>query len=377
MSHAYLHCTRCDAVHAADMATLRCDECASPLEVWYEDESSPDGGPQPPGWTGPPIRLPVHNAGSLISLGEGQTPCAPLPTLAGRLGLRSLHAKLEFLNPTGSFKDRGTAVMMSVAREQGVREVVEDSSGNAGASVAAYAARAGIKAHVFVPASAPVAKVGQIRVYGAEAHPIEGPREATTEAAVAYSADRGIVYASHNLSPYFIEGTRTLSYEIAQQFAEGMPDHVVMPVGNGSLFIGAWKGLEELRDAGTVGSLPRLHCVQAEAVQPIVAAYRGEAWAPTAGVGTVAGGIAAADPPRKHQILEVLAASGGVALAVGDDEILEWQRLLAGAEGIYAEPTSAAAFAGLVHLVTNGDVKPSDSVLIPVTGFGLKDVPPV
>ena len=196
------------------------------------------------------------------------------------LGLSRLWGKLEFLNPTGSFKDRGTAIMISVAREQGVAEIVEDSSGNAGASLAAYAARTGIRAHIFAPASAPAAKIGQIKVYGAQTHSVEGSREATTDAAVAYYTERRLVYASHNLSPYFLEGTKTLAYELAAEMADGPPEHLVMPVGNGSLFIGAWKGFQELLDRGHISKVPRFHCVQAGAISPIVAAYRGDDWSP-------------------------------------------------------------------------------------------------
>ena len=337
--------------------------------------SSP--GSQPPNWTGYEILTPVQADSSWVSLGEGNTPCVELPALGRVLGLQRLYAKLEFLNPTGSFKDRGTAIMMSVAREQGVTEVVEDSSGNAGASVAAYAARAGIKAHVFVPANAPPSKIQQIKVYDAEVHAIIGPREAATEEAIAYYTERGLVYASHILSPYFLEGTKTLSYEVTRQMADGLPDHVVMPVGNGSLFIGAWKGLEELQDAGQVSQMPRFHCIQARSVMPIVAAYAGNDWTPEPGATTVAGGIPVAAPPRKQQIMKVLRASKGTALAVEEKEILRWQKLLAEEEGIFVEPTSAVAFAGLEHLVRHGDVQSADSVLVPVTGSGLKDAPPI
>jgi len=292
------------------------------------------------------------------------------------LGLNQLFAKLEFLNPTGSFKDRGTAIMMSAAREHGVTEVVEDSSGNAGASVSAYAARAGIRAHVFAPASAPQAKLQQIRVYGAETHLVEGSREATTEAALSYQKAGGLVYASHNMSPYFIEGTKTFAYELLEDLPT-TPRHIVMPVGNGSLFIGAWKGFQELLDAGAVAEIPRFHCVQATAVMPVVAAHTGQPWSPQQASSTVAGGIAVADPPRLKQTLRVLSTTGGVALAVEDEATLRWQRLLAEAEGIYAEPTSAAAFAGLEALVERGEIGADETVVVPITGFGLKDKPPV
>ena len=374
MSHVNLQCTRCAAVHASSMATLRCGTCGAPLDVLYTEATpSPKDGLHQRR-TGPPIPLPLHQLDSRVSLGEGDTPCVELPGLGRLLGLTRLYAKLEFLNPTSSFKDRGAAIMMSVAKEQGVAAVVEDSSGNAGASVAAYAARSGARAHVFVPATAPRAKIQQIEVYGAEVHVVDGPREAATREAMAFSRASGLVYASHSLSPYFAEGTKTFAYEIARQMTNHSPDHIVLPVGNGSLFIGAWKGFRELQDAGHVSDVPRLHCIQARGVMPIVAAYNGEGWAPAPGAQTVAGGISVAEPPRQQQVLDGLAATEGAALAVDDEQILKWQRLLAETEGIYAEPTSAAALAGLHRLVLGGQVQPSDCVLVPITGSGLKEV---
>ena len=268
MSHISLRCTRCGTSHAADMSALHCGQCHSPLEVRYAQWASGIPGPQPPIWAGSEIPLPLHDAGALLSLGEGNTPLVELSTLGRMLGLQWLYAKLESFNPTGSFKDRGTSVMMSAAREHGVKEIVEDSSGNAGASVAAYAARAGIKAHIFTPTSAPQAKMQQIKVYGAELHPIEGSREAVTQVAIEYYTQRRLVYTSHNLSPYFIEGTKTLAYELAHRSANGIPDHIVMPVGNGSLFTGAWKGFQELSNAGRISKMPRFHCIQARATMP-------------------------------------------------------------------------------------------------------------
>ena len=368
MSHIALQCMRCGAHHAADMLTLACRDCGAPLEVAYLDEDR----------SGSDTPLPLHAPGSTVSLGEGNTPCIQLPTVGARLGLRRLLGKLEFLNPTGSFKDRGTAVMVAVAREQGVAEIVEDSSGNAGASVSAYAARAGIKTHIFVPASAPDAKLRQIRAYGARVCSVEGSRSATTEAAVAFHRDRGLVYASHAMSPYFLEGTKSFAYELAQQLGEEerVPDHMVFPVGNGSLFIGAWKGFVEMRDRGRIQRVPRLHCVQARAVMPIVAAYNHEKWSPDSAASTVAGGIAVAAPPRLQRVLDILSATGGVAVAVDDPDILRWHEILAEEEGVFAEPTSAAALAGLERLVGGGVIGPDNTVLVPITGSGLKDAPP-
>ena len=233
-----LQCTACSRDHTPDMRTLHCQECASPLVVAYPSDAEP-----------------VLNA-SPVSLGEGNTSVVPL----------AHHRRL----PRPEFPLRQAGVRRPDrliqrprhcrnarrAREFGVDEIVEDSSGNAGASVAAYAARCGIKAHVFAPDSAPETKLHQIKVYGAELHLVPGPREAAAEAAVAFCEEHNLVYASHNLSPYFLEGTKTFAHELPTDFPDGLPDHIVMPVGNGSLFLGTWLGLRELQRRGAINTLP-------------------------------------------------------------------------------------------------------------------------
>ena len=263
--------------------------------------------------------------------------------------------------------------MLSVAREFGVDELVEDTSGNAGASVSAYAARAGIKSHIFVPADAPEAKLRQIRAYGTTVHPIDGVREDVTTAAIEYSRTRDLVYASHMLSPYFAEGTKAFAYEVVQQFDHQTPDHVVFPVGNGSLIIGAYNGFKELVAAGRINKIPMLHCVQSRNVMPLVAAFNGEEWSSQSATKTVAGGISISTPSRQWQILNILRMSGGIAVSVEELAIIQMQKDLAEQEGIFAEPTSAAAFAGLEILINQGAINDGDAVLVPVTGFGLKD----
>ena len=263
MHHVRLVCGRCPDDQAPDMKILEC--CGGPLDAAYTGQ----GGTL--SVAGYEVAMPFSDAASMPTLGEGDTPVVRLAELGGSLGLERLDAKLEYMNPTGSYKDRGTVVMLAMAREQGVMEVAEDSSGNAGASVSAYAARAGIKAHIFAPATAPAAKLRQIRVYGAEVHSIEGPREAATEAAVAFCEERDMVYASHAWSPFFFEGTKTFAFETAGQYGGEPPAHIVFPVGNGGLFLGAWRGFNELLEAGHIDRIPRLHAVQAANVMPIAA----------------------------------------------------------------------------------------------------------
>ena len=367
MHHVRLVCGACGARHAPDMKTLECGSCGGPLDAEYEGQG---GSLDVAGYD---VAMPFSDAASMPTLGEGNTPVVGLAELGGALGLERLDAKLEYMNPTGSYKDRGTVVMLAVAREQGVREVAEDSSGNAGASVSAYSARAGIRAHIFAPATAPAAKLRQIRVYGAEVHSIEGPREAATDAAMSYCEQRDLVYASHAWSPFFFEGTKTFAFETAGQYSGEPPAHIVFPVGNGGLFLGAWRGFSELLDAGHIDGIPRLHAVQAANVMPIAAGFMGRAWDKAGMQPTMAGGISVAAPARGAQVVDVIRRANGAAVAVDEDEISAMQRALARDEGIFAEPTSAAAFAGVRRLIEDGVISPDESVLVPVTGFGLKD----
>lgn len=360
-----MRCVPCDITLPPDLTTLTCPGCRRPMSIEYMTHDY-EAAADPP----MPVAKRFLNA---VTLGEGSTPLAVLPSVASALGLTSLIAKLEYLNPTGSFKDRGAAVMIAAALQDGVREVVEDSSGNAGSSVSAYAARAGMLAHIFAPASTPDAKMRQIEAYGARVHPVEGTREDTTTAAVEYYTARRLVYASHVMSPYFVEGTKSFAYEVFDQSRGEMPQHIVIPVGNGSLLLGALKGFTELRRGRAVGQMPRLHAVQPANVMPVVAAFHRRKSGARMNAATVAGGIAVACPARLDEIVTALKDTGGSVAAVEDQEILHWRDALAQQEGIYAEPTSAAAFAGLAQLVDQGVIRQNERVLAPITGFGLKD----
>ncbi len=366
MSSFVFRCTVCHLEVDPGPRVLRCPDCDAPLVVNYGQS-----GPSIISKSGAP--LPLKTPGSVISLGGGDTPLIVLSELSSELGLGELSAKLESSNPTGSFKDRGMSVMLGALREHGETAFVEDSSGNAGASSAAHAARANMAAHVFVPESAPAGKVAQITFYGATVHRVPGARERATEAAEAFVAESGLAYATHNLSPYFIEGTKSFAYEVIDQLGGSLPGHIVVPVGNGSLFIATHLALIELKVAGRITRLPTLHAVQARAAKPIVAAIRGESWSQEPGAFTIAGGIASADPPRMGQILAAVQGTYGTAVAVDDEEIARWRSALAEREGVYAESTSAAAFAGLEQLVKDGAIGEGDSVLVPVTGSGLKE----
>lgn len=305
-----------------------------------------------------------------LTLGEGGTPLVRTPNPWGI----ELWWKLEFLNPTGSFKDRGAAVMVAALRTLGAKILVDDSSGNAGAALAAYCARAKLRAKLFVPAYASGPKLRQIEAYGAELVRVPGPRPAATEAAKkACASDHHLVYASHNASPYFVAGLQTLAFEIAEDLGWRAPDHLVVPVGGGGLFLGLAYGFTTLFRLGWVEKIPRIHVVQAASCAPIALALAQGCSAPASVEGgeTVAEGVRIPAPERGKEILATARAVGSVGVIVSDAEILEAQRELAHA-GFHVEPTAAVAPAALFKLVQAGAIRPGETVVVPLTGFGLK-----
>ena len=355
-SHAF-SCSSCSTTYQPNSSTLNCSSCKSPLFVTYCSQNTNTKTTKY--CTDPDIPLPISRTDDFVSLGEGNTPLLQLNNINESFGV-NITVKLESLNPTGSFKDRGTSMMLSMLKMDGTREIVEDSSGNAGASIAAYSAKSGIKAHIFAPRKAPQPKLDQIRIYGAILHLVDGTRDQTTEAAISYQKKSEAVYASHNLNPYFIEGTKIFAYELYNEFGKNLPTDIIMPVGNGSLYLGTWKGFMELKRKELIDDLPKLHCAQSMSVEPLTAAFMGNHWDRSMIKPTRAGGIAVSLPPRQHQIIKAMSDSGGAAISVSEEEILDWQLKLSSKEGLFVEPTSATAFAGAIRLI-----KKVASVIIP------------
>jgi threonine synthase len=321
--------------------------------------------------------LPSIDPAAITSLGEGGTPLVWIERWAAAHGLTRVGIKLESTNPTGSFKDRGTTVLVSHARALGLGRLVEDSSGNAGASVAAYAARAGLPCTIYVPARAPAAKRAQIARVGATVVPIDGSRAAVTEAALADVAASGAYYAGHNANPYFTAGMASFAYELLEADGGRLPRHLVIPTGGGSLVVGAYDGFRRWLGppADAMRNIPRIHAVQSAGCPPLALAFERGLAEPAAidRRPTVAGGIEVERPPRGRDILAAIRSTGGSAIAVEDAAILHQRRLLATLEGIDVEPTSAAAFAGLAQLAHTGAVRPDESVVVVATGAGWKD----
>jgi len=307
--------------------------------------------------------LPV---GAPISMGEGCTPLVRRPWWGG-----AVLFKLEWFSPTGSFKDRGASVMMSMLREQGIRHVLEDSSGNGGAAIAAYAGAGGIKAKILTPASTQPAKTVQMRAYGAEVELVPGTRQDTADEAERQAEH--IFYASHNWHPFFLQGTKTLAYELWEDLGFRAPDNVIVPTGAGSNVLGCDIGFDELIRCGEIARRPRLFAVQPANCAPIHAAFVSGGTQPVSIEvrPTIAEGTAITKPIRLKPVLEAIRRSGGSTVAVTEEEIVASVLDLARI-GLYVEPTSAAAAAAYARLVAAGTIKPAETTVVVLTGSGLK-----
>ncbi len=353
-------CSECGT--AAGALAWRCGRCGGPLEL----EAPPfDAAAIEAGefslWRYAAM-LPVPRR---FSLGEGMTPLVPM-----ELDGIAFQAKLEYLNPTGSFKDRGTAVMLNYLASQGAADVIDNSSGNAGASLAAYAGAAGLRATVYVPAAtARASKKRLIRAFGGAII------ESRNLPADIYQAAERATYASHAWHPYFLLGQQTAAWEIWEQLGGRAPAAIALPVGHGGLFLGLMRGFQALQAAGCIKTLPRLIALQTTGVDPIARAWEQNLAAPPAIAAqpSVADGILVDAPVRGKQILSALRASGGFALRLADEAILAAQAKLH-KKGIMVEPTSAIAAAALPHIAER--LGKSAPLILAFTGSGLKTLSP-
>lgn len=300
-----------------------------------------------------------------ITMGEGNT-----PLLRRTLHGGTAHLKCEWFMPTGSFKDRGASVMLSLLRDQGIRAVLEDSSGNGGAAVAAYAAAGGLHATIMAPASTSPAKTVQMRAHRAVVELIPGTRQDTSTAAEARAAT--LFYASHNWHPFFLEGTKTLAYELWEDLGFTAPDHVIVPCGAGSNVLGCHIGFTELLRAGEIDRLPRLWAAQPAHCGPIAAACLNQAVPPIQP--TIAEGTAIAAPIRLPEVVAALTHSGGGAVLLSEQQIKDEVLALA-AQGLYVEPTCAQAAAAYGHLLATGRIGSTEKTIVVLTGTGLKATP--
>jgi len=325
--------------------------------------------------------LPPKNESNIVSLGEGGTPLIKAYRLAQALGIKNLWLKDETRNPTGSFKDRGMSVSVSVAREFGFTKLTTASSGNAAAALAAYAAKAGMEVYAFVIEQAGYGKIAQLLFYGARVFKVRGlGKEDPTVKLMRLTYEKFGFYPSPSFgpfNPYQIEGPKTISYEISEQLGWDLPDWVYVPVGAASLLTGVWKGFRDYRELGLISRIPKLVAVQSSGNPPFVRAFKERQdpynIRPWKNPHTIAWGLEDPYPWDGDGGILALRDSGGDAEEVSDSLILKAMKYLASYEGIFAEPSGAAGLAGLMQAIDEGKVDRSDKVVVLVTGHGLKD----
>lgn len=378
---SHLECSKCGVTFDAEQLIRVCLECGYPLLARYHIDraaqaldkeqvaSRPDGI-----WRFSEL-LPVRDPANIVTLGEGDTPVLSLDRLGNQLGLENLFLKDEGQNPTGSFKALGLAVAVSRAKELGASEFVIPTAGNAGGALAAYAARAGIPAHVYMPEDAPVINAREVQMTGADLHLVPGLiNDAGREAATA--ADKnGWFDVSTLKEPYRLEGKKIMGYELAIAFDWQLPDVIIYPTGGGTGLVGMWKAFDEMEALGWIGeSRPRMVVVQSSGCAPMVKAFEDgkEEAVPWENAETIAGGLRVPMAIGSRLILSALYESNGTAVAVDDDHIQLAQAKLASSEGIFACVEGAAPIAALEILVEQDWIALHERVLVINTGTGLK-----
>ena len=375
----HLECSLCNERFAAGTVQNLCS-CGGPLLVRYDLDTirvrwrrrDVHNGPSTM-WRYAPVLPASDNA--IVSLGEGWTPLIRAHRLGKRLGAQSLWIKDEGLNPTASFKARGLSCAISMCFELGVKKVAIPSAGNAASALAAYAAAAGLEAHIFMPRDVPQANYLECKAYGANVTLVDGLISDCGKIVAERGPQEGWFDVSTLKEPYRIEGKKTMGYEVAEQMDWELPDAIFYPTGGGVGLIGMWKAFDEMERLGWIGSRrPKMLAVQAEGCAPIVRAFdEGEERSRFfENAHTVASGLRVPKALGDFLVLEAVRASGGVAVAVSDDAMLDAGICLASQEGIYAAPEGAACVSALEKLLASGFLKPTDRIVIYNTGSGLK-----
>lgn len=379
---SHLQCSGCGRQYSHAEIHTFCPDCQSPLLAIYDlaaarqqvdrDEITRRKKGM---WRWSEL-LPVLKAENQIFLGEGDTPLLSLPRLGKTLGLSQLYVKDESSNPTGSFKARGLAAAVSKAKELGVEKVIIPTAGNAGGAMAAYAARAGLKAHIFMPRDTPFANIEESRMAGAEVVLVDGLISDAAGMAGEKARAEGWFDVSTFKEPYRVEGKKVMGYELAESFDWSLPDVIIYPTGGGTGLVGMWKAFDELEKLGWLENTkrPRMVSVQAEGCAPVVKAFQAKAsfcdfWT---NAHTLASGLRVPKSFADHLILQDIYESEGSAVAVSDEAILESQKHLAETEGIFAAPEGAATLAALKQLIQQNWVRPDERIVLFNTGSGLK-----
>jgi threonine synthase len=378
----HLECSQCRQTFDADQVQTFCPQCQTPLLACYDLEMAAKrlnraqfSARKRGMWRWHEL-MPVQDEAHIVTLGEGDTPILDLARLGNELGFENLYLKDESLNPTGTFKARGLSVAVSRARELGVRLFTIPTAGNAGGALAAYAARAGIPAQVFMPSDTPRANIEEARITGAEVRLVDGLISDAARLSIESARQTGALDVSTFKEPYRMEGKKTMGYEIAESFGWSLPDVIIYPAGGGMGLVAIWKAFGELLRLGWLAEnhLPRMVAVQAAGCAPVVAAFEKRAstcefWQ---NAHTRASGLRVPKSFGDRLILQTLYESQGLALAVSDEEIHQAQQQLARHEGIFAAPEGAANVAALPRLIESGWLQPRERILLLNTGTGLK-----
>jgi threonine synthase len=369
-------------MYAIDEIVYFCKKCGDLLEVKY-DNAELERAAKKSEWRSAPLAvwryrefMPIKDSSKIVSLNEGGTGLHLCQRLGKHLGIKQLYVKNEGENPTGSFKDRGMTVGVTKAVELGVKSVICASTGNTSASLAAYAAKAGLQCSVLIP-SGKIAygKLAQAMIYGAKVIQVRGNFDQALDVVLKLSEKHRSIYLLNSINPFRIEGQKSLAYEICDQLNQESPDRVVVPVGNAGNISAIWKGFTEFHELGVVKVLPKMTGIQAVGAAPIAQAIKNgsDTIVPVGKPETLATAIRIGAPVSWKKALMAIRESSGTAETVTDAEILAAQKLLARVEGLFVEPASASSIAGLKKLVENGDVDKDERVVCVTTGHGLKD----
>jgi threonine synthase len=375
----HLECSRCGTRHEAGKPHNLC-QCGGPLLVRYDLERARREWPRDAVAAGPSSMWRysgVLPSNAPVSLGEGMTPMIHALRLGAKYGTSSLYVKDEGLNPTGSFKARGLSCAITMMRELGLTRLAIPSAGNAASAAAAYAAAAGIEAHIFMPKDVPLANYAECVTFGAKVTMVDGLISDCGKIVAERGPKEGWFDVSTLKEPYRIEGKKTMGYEVAEQFGWTLPDAIFYPTGGGVGLIGMWKAFEEMETMGWLpagGKRPKMIAVQAAGCAPVVRAFekgekQSEFWQ---GAATMAAGLRVPKPLGDFLILDYVRASAGTCISVTDEEIRAAIDELGAAEGIFAAPEGAACVTAYAKLRQSGFLSASDKVVLFNTGAGLK-----
>jgi len=375
-------CIGCGKKYYVDEIVYSCKRCGDLLEIEY-DYDLLETKLKKSNWQSLPLSvwrykdfMPIRDPSKIVSLNEGGTGLHPCQRLVNLLGVKQLYVKNEGENPTGSFKDRGMTVGVTKAVELNMKTVICASTGNTSASLAAYAARAGLRCIVIIP-SGKIAhgKLAQAMVYGAKVLQVQGNFDQALKTVLELSEKHREVYLLNSINPYRLEGQKSLAYEICDQLNREPPDRVVVPVGNAGNISAIWKGFTEFHKLGLINKLPKMTGIQAEGAAPIARAIKDgkDEIMPINEPETIATAIRIGAPVSWKKAIRAINESRGTAETVTDEEILEAQKMLARAEGLFVEPASASSIAGLKKMFEVGKIDKDEVVVCVATGHGLKD----